>query len=738
MGRLSGMPAEYEAVFWPDAQPTEWRDPEFFRIEGLARPSGATSFDPEVIPAFRGTRTWPSDPDGRGSGRVVSAFFTPGVKHLLVPVMGNLGDNDVVLEREDGLRRVPASILRVGRSIELPRFARYDLSAADAERRWRLIATDADDFRDRWVAVAAPIPCGDEAELRRAVKRWRSIYRNDFMYFLRAAAITLALVGVPWWVAVAARGAWVAKFWLAAGAVVLLWTAVGLARWAGFDASARAMGIVLWWIGLGAALAGTLALFRADQARRRVAVALVFLYAVGAGLAHVQTVPDLPVLGEHEEGTVYRSRMVASPSDNIIPFCTAVYLFHHKDGRENRVVYFGYEWSLGSRGPLLPLVIAGIYAARGHEPHDPPFPTPRRWPADDEGFHIARSAAIALNGLVVLAIATLAALLVAPATAAGASVAVAALAVVSPFVTSNLVFGWPKLLAVAAVVLALAAVLSGRGRWWPVVLAAGYYAHPLAALFFPAVALLETLRAPSCTVGRKLRTFAMRAVVFLLLLAPWLAFKVWLGHPDVLWTYILGDGHGYTRASSFGSWWGCRWRSFVRTFIPFVAYAQQQPFFWFEDLVSGSALWTIYTGRTLFGQLGIGATVALLISARRLWREGRPLLVSLTAAAVLITVYWGYSDSGLGRQCLEPISAVALALVATTPVFRGRLLPYLLGMAGAEFLYVTIAGIDWAEAEVPGFLLAQELPYAAALTALAFVPALGALLWQRANGRPDR
>ena len=730
------MPAEYGAVFWPPEQPAAWRQPGFFTVEGSAGGREyAASFDVQVLPAFWGTRSAEADQRGEGRGVLTSQWFETPASYLVVGLLGSLGEKAVALENEDGRRAPMRAVHRVDRSTDMPAFVQFDLPAL-AAGRWRLRVVDDDPSPDRWVAVSTPIPAASEAEVQALVRRWRDIYRNDFTYFRAAIAITAALLGLPL-LAATFRRRWVTAFWLGTFASLVAWAAVGGLRWWGWDGVARVGALILWWGGIGAATAAVVGWWRLEQSRRRLMGALAVLYLAGLALAHLQTVPDVPLLGEYNKGTVLRARMIASPPDNLIPFLTAIYVYHHKDGREDRALYFGREWSIGSRGPLLPLVISALFVARGNEPHDPAFPASRRWPADDEGFHVARSAAIALNGLAALAVAALAAVLAPGRRAARAAVAAAALAVIAPFFASNLAFVWPKLLAASGVILAAALIIRGRKvAAWPALLALGYYAHPLAALFWPTLLWLELwpLRRAGWKAGGKL--VAVRLLTFVLLLAPWLSYKLWLGHPDVMLRYVLGDGRDFAVATSWSSWLECRWLNTVRTFVPLVAWWGLLPFPWFGDRIAGAALWSVAASRSLFGGIGLAASVLLLISLRMLWFEHRRLLAALLLASLTIVVYWGYTNIGLGRQCLEPITAAVVALLGVAAVRRPRWLPWVVALVGAELLLVIAAGVDRDGLNPSRFLLAEEWLYGLALVVVAFVPAAVTAL-ARKDGERD-
>ena len=134
-------------------------------------------------------------------------------------------------------------------------------------------------------------------------------------------------------------------------------------------------------------------------------------------------------------------------------------------------------------------------------------------------------------------------------------------------------------------------------------------------------------------------------------------------------------------------------------------------------------MWSVAASRSLFGGIGVAASVLLLVSLRLLWLEHRRLLVALLLASLTIVVYWGYTNIGLGRQCLEPITAAVVALLGVAAVRRPRWLPWVVALVGAELLFVMTASVDREGRNTSRFLLADEWPYGLALAVVAFVPA---------------
>ena len=101
----------------------------------------------------------------------------------------------------------------------------------------------------------------------------------------------------------------------------------------------------------------------------------IWICVVGAAMAI--GVNPLPVAQEFPSGNTIPSRMVASSDDSAIPYVTSVYFFHGKNGGDSKDGsddYFGEEWSVGSRGPIVPLAITTLLYMFQAEPSDPPDP----------------------------------------------------------------------------------------------------------------------------------------------------------------------------------------------------------------------------------------------------------------------------------------------------------------------------------------------------------------------------
>jgi hypothetical protein len=407
--------------------------------------------------------------------------------------------------------------------------------------------------------------------------------------------------------------------------------------------------------------------------------------AVAVGYASI----NVEVPQEAYGGTPWRARMVASPTDHAIPFFTGVFFFHAKSGIDDNRAYFG-EWSLGSRGPLMGLINAACLHAAGMLPSDPPYRTPPGWvetsPMDRQGFWIARLSGILTNALVVLAAGWL--LECAGASQGSRRFGVAWLAL-SPLVAINVGYVWPKLFATFFICLALAQLLRGGSVGAAALFAAmGYYAHPLTALFLPALVGLS-IRGRSALAGLHFTGIVAAA------LSPWIAYKVFLRHPDPFAGYVLGDGSRFEPARSIDTWLTCRLDNTIATLVPAAFFFSPHMHAWLGGPLSPPLRWSVQYAKSLPGHLGFGLFLAAYGVLFRPARAGplRPVTFAVWATLAVMLAYWGYSRDGLGRNCLEPISALAIVLAAVfieVPTLWHRLG---MGLVALETLFVLVGSM---------------------------------------------
>ncbi|HEY5551860.1 MAG TPA: hypothetical protein VIK52_08225 [Opitutaceae bacterium] len=390
-------------------------------------------------------------------------------------------------------------------------------------------------------------------------------------------------------------------------------------------------------------------------------------------LAVVTAWSMVPLTAEREffAGTNARGRMVASPPDSVIPFFTAAYFLRGRDGGADATRYFGVEWSVTSRGPLTAWMITTGLKAFGFAPMDPPQIATHAWPADREGFFVARIIGNFTNGLVVFgALAALAAF------ARGRREAIwfgLGWIAISPVVLINVAFLWPKMLASYFGLLAVAEAASRRRAWrvgaW---LALAYLSHPVGILIAAPVFVWLGVIGSQGGAGLRGRAnaFARGALPaglwMIAVAAPWVVFKMIEGTPDVFLRYPLGDGRGYETAASFGTWLSCRWDNFWYSLVPGTLWHSNLLVQWAGGSLSWPGHWAMNCAKTVPFGVGLGLFPAVVWY---LFRNVDPLVRLfrrwvIAAGILFMILIWGYNRDGLGRACLEPM--VVFIMVATS------------------------------------------------------------------------
>ena len=517
-------------------------------------------------------------------------------------------------------------------------------------------------------------------------------------FLVRTAAIA-ALLFLPgvWWRALRFRGHVMPVHLLFLPGLLVL-TAAGLLAWT-LPASGAIVG---WTLIAGSIVAGIDALRRIRRGKwsptgRRGRLALV-VYALVVAQAFASGLNPRPVAQEYAAGTAIPGRMIASPPDHLIPYQTATYMARGLDGIEDSDAYFGAEWNIGSRGPLVPLGINSLFRAFGEVPaDDPPGLGAQPWPipTGTTGTEIARAYGWLTNGLLVLAAAGLLATLGVGDRAYRVALVWLAL---TPLVFINTVFLWPKLLAGGFLLLAFASALQRRWLLAGAFGAAGWLSHPIGALFLPSLALLALLASDWRTrPANAVKAVGQLVAAVLAIMAPWLAYKAQLGQPDAFLGYILGDGRGFVAADSFRSWILARWDNLLYTFVPGAFFASDAMHLWLQGPLSEPLRWAIQSAKSVPGMLGL-VTVPLLCAALFV-RKPLPgprtstTIAVVGAGTVVALVFWGYSHDGLGRNCIEPIAVVALLLVCAQPRAPLALLAALLPVVALESKWVEWSGL---------------------------------------------
>ncbi|MEP9369596.1 hypothetical protein [Xanthobacter sp. VNH20] len=497
---------------------------------------------------------------------------------------------------------------------------------------------------------------------------------TNYGWVCLSALIILALLLVPglWWNArVGASRRLPSAFVPLPGLLAL--AATGLLLWVLHPANHLMVALLYG----GATVALALDLARLWWRHRTVRVSLgdqgpgVFLlWGAMIAMAMAVGLNPLPIAQETHADTVIPARMVASPPDHIIPYITAAYMFHGKDGIERSKDYFG-EWSVTSRGPLIPLATNTLLYVFGSTTQDTPNLERKPWPGTADGAYLARLLGWIANAMVVLGAGHL--LVVLGIRPASRPWMLGCLWVaLAPSMLINTVFLWPKVLAGYFILLSLAELLRARPGVAAGCVVLAWLSHPVGLLFLPPLGLIAIWIALGA-VGpvRQRGIAAVRAaltfgVVALVLMAPWLAYKAWLGAHDLFMDYLGGDGRGTAPAQSAWAWLGTRWDNFWLTLSPTAFYYSSNMREWIEGPISDGLRWTAQYAKTLPGGLGFCLFFPAYIALARPGGDirRRQTCAVIVATFALMLLFWGYSRDGLGRNSLEPLVPLVIVLCA--------------------------------------------------------------------------
>lgn len=446
--------------------------------------------------------------------------------------------------------------------------------------------------------------------------------------------------------------------------------------------------------------------------------ALVFVQAMAIG------VNPHPVAQELGEDSAIPGRMVASPPDHGIPYQTADYMFHGYDGIERSKDYFG-DWNVTSRGPLVPLGINALFRLMGGNPDAER--TRDDWPVTTSGEDLARVYGWALNACVLLGAFGLLVALRVPRAARTMGLIWLAL---SPLLTINVLFLWPKLLAAYFVLLAITALVQRRPVLAGSMMALAWLSHPVGALLVPAVGLFAFLllfRWSWSSLAQAFRSCGWWAVALAVCMMPWLIFKAHLGYSDAFFDYLLADGRGPVPAVSASSWLMARVSNFWLTLAPGAFFFSPHMHEWIFGPVSEPLRWAVQYAKTLPGHLGFSCFLVAYASLLR--RTDSASLRSLRngvlfAGFFTMIVFWGYSTDGLGRNSLEPLSVI-LVIYAVASITRvSSIMPLLFIPLALETLWLIWVGFSGATSSFTGgevMLLTVNVIVVACLVALAFL-----------------
>lgn len=435
----------------------------------------------------------------------------------------------------------------------------------------------------------------------------------------------------------------------------------------------------------------------------------------------------LPIGQEYGLGSSMPGRMIASPPDHAIPFYTAKYFREHLDGNERSNEYFGI-WGLGARGPLVPLGINALFTL--FHARDNYLPLNVSWPLGVEGEHFAKAYGWVLNSLVILGVYS-----VIKSLRVSREILTTALTWValSPVITINVVFTWPKMLATYFILLGISCLIRQRFIWGGVMMAFAWLSHPVGAIFLPAIlvfAFLTMKNKPLRLIGNR-----MAKIIFStsLVVSPWFFYKIfYLQNPDPFVHYVMGGGMGLEPAHNLSSWIQVRVFNVWYTLIPFAFFFSDFMQSWVYGPLNDILRWYTQYAKELPGQLGFScflpAYVAFVVYRRT--AISKAILALIVIAFLVMDIFWGYSSDGLGRNSLEPLSIIIILFA--TVYYKGsrKWLYIMLPVLAIEGQMLVLSGFLFEGGVLSGVNLADGL-YLFFMSAASNVALLGMFYFEK-------
>ena len=395
--------------------------------------------------------------------------------------------------------------------------------------------------------------------------------------------------------------------------------------------------------------------------------------------------------GELYRGTISRNLTIGDRMDSRFPFFIVQAAAHHSGPAAPTTERYFQPWTFFSRGPLAGLATIPVVLATGGKP--PKAPPNQTWhPFDPQGFAAYRVTMMTLASSIIVALAGMLSLWIAPRWA----LAGAGLLALSPFGVHEIMFTWPKWVATTWLVLSFSLAHTRRPFAAGLTLGVGFLFHPMVLLWSPWLGLWACGRAPRdiFSIGKTGLRIAGGAV---LLVIPWMLAGALTPHlPD---TVMAGQG-GFFRywleanrqIATWTTWWHSRWLNFANTFIPLHVYLSSESFHHayansvYEPsgrLVKFAYVWW----NTLPFGLGLGLWLTSLTTLVTRGRN-RPAVVwlLLVGPALLITANWGWDPLGLMRECGHPLFVAVIAITCVlsaepdappAPLLDHRAVPWL-------------------------------------------------------------
>ena len=178
-------------------------------------------------------------------------------------------------------------------------------------------------------------------------------------------------------------------------------------------------------------------------------------------------------------------------------------------------------------------------------------------------------------------------------------------------------------------------------------------------------------------------------------------------------------------ADNLASWLRCRWDNLWITLIPGGFSLSTKLHHWLYGPLNEPLRWSLGYAKSLPGALGLAGFVTAGVALSH--RTGPVLamlrLQLLASAFALMLLFWGFSDDGLGRNCLEPLSALLIVFAASATPASWQGWRWLLVFTALETLSVRALGVWFAPAPDGSAINAEALTLAMIVGLATLAPA---------------
>ncbi|HEY2478068.1 MAG TPA: hypothetical protein VGI17_05000 [Solirubrobacterales bacterium] len=389
----------------------------------------------------------------------------------------------------------------------------------------------------------------------------------------------------------------------------------------------------------------------------------LLLVGIPVGLAIARSFLFYGPIGELNAGEISRNLVTEPRPDSHTSFVVAAMVAHgtHPYGSEGAGLFAPYMFS--SRGPIAGIASAPIMLVTGGRPI---LGVPNQlWePFDPEGFMAYRVAMIVMSGTALITLWQLVKQLAGSRAARLALV----LGMSTPFVYSELIFTWPKLLAASMILFGAIWLFERKPVRAGMAIGVGYLFHPSALFGYLALGLLALWPLKGAKLWRpQVKALVLMAVGTGIFVAAWLIANHGHNGQEGFFDYFEEAGANYH--PSLAKWISFRATSLADTVVPLylpIFQGHNPSINVFFGISPGVAhfffqYWTSIT----FG-FGILFFPVLLVS---FWRFAKrrpwPFFAVVLFPFVFFWIYWGNGSSGFPR---EGIQAWILAVVAVLAV----------------------------------------------------------------------